>query len=106
MLRSLIAFEEAVIPFHTAALSKLSGKISPSGLMLVALSGNLLINNSPTIAEYLAELYHTSGLWLEHAAARARYERGGSRNAFRLWCTAVGFANESPLGAREPRVKH
>ena len=71
MRQSGATFEEIVVPFHTEERSELIRKHSPSRLVPVLIDGDLLINDSLAIAEYLAERHPTAGLWPEDAAARA-----------------------------------
>ncbi|MGB0553063.1 MAG: glutathione S-transferase N-terminal domain-containing protein, partial [Alphaproteobacteria bacterium] len=71
MRQSGATFEEIFIPFHTEERGKLIRKHSPSGLVPVLLDGDLLINDSLAIAEYLAEKHPTASLWPEEPTARA-----------------------------------
>ncbi len=65
------AFEEVLVPFHTAERSALIRRHSPSGLVPVLRDGDLLINDSLAIAEYLAERHPEARLWPENPRARA-----------------------------------
>ena len=71
MRQSGATFEEIFIPFHTEERGELIRKHSPSGLVPVLLDGDLLINDSLAIAEYLAEQHPTAGLWPDDPTARA-----------------------------------
>ena len=55
MQQSGAEFEEVVIPFHTGDRTQLIQTQSPSGLVPVLEDGDLVINDSLAIAEYLAE---------------------------------------------------
>jgi glutathione S-transferase len=71
MRQSGASFEEIFVPFHTEERGELIREHSPSGLVPVLLDGDLLINDSLAIAEYLAERHPAAGLWPEDATARA-----------------------------------
>ncbi|MBC8452140.1 MAG: glutathione S-transferase family protein, partial [Rhodospirillaceae bacterium] len=71
MRQSGAPFEEIVVPFHTEKRGQLIREHSPSGLVPVLLDGDLLINDSLAIAEYLAERHPPAGLWPEDTTARA-----------------------------------
>lgn len=66
-----VSFEEVLVPFHTEERGELIREHSPSGLVPVLLDGDLLINDSLAIAEYLAERHPEAGLWPEDTTARA-----------------------------------
>jgi glutathione S-transferase len=71
MRQSSAPFEDIVIPFHTEERGELIREHSASGLVPGLLDGDLLINDSLAIAEYLTEQHPTTGLWPEDATARA-----------------------------------
>jgi len=71
MRQSGAAFEEVVIPFHTDERTQLIEAQSPSGLVPVLEDGDLIVNDSLAIAEYLAERHPDAGLWPADASARA-----------------------------------
>ena len=71
MQQSGAEFEEVVIPFYTGDRTQLIQAQSPSGLLPVLEDGDLVINDSLAIAEYLAERHPEAGLWPADASARA-----------------------------------
>lgn len=66
------AFEEVFVPFHTDDRTALIRAQSPSGLVPVLKHGDLVINDSLAIAEYLAERHPEAGLWPADPATRAQ----------------------------------
>ena len=70
MQQSGAEFEEVKIPFHTGDRTQLIQAQSPSGLVPVLEDGDLVINDSLAIAEYLAERHPEAGLWPADASAR------------------------------------
>ena len=62
MQQSGAEFEEIVISFHTGDRTQLIQAQSPSGLVPVLEDGDLVINDSLAIAEYLAERHTEAGL--------------------------------------------
>ena len=105
MRQSGATFEEIFIPFHTEERGELIRKHSPSGLVPVLLDGDLLINDSLAIAEYLAEQHPTAGLWPDDPTARAVARAAAAEMHSRLWCVAVGPADEFPFGPRRSRAE-
>ena len=71
MQQSGAEFEEVVIPFYTGDRTQLIQAQSPSGLLPVLEDGDLVINDSLAIAEYLAERHPEAGLWPADTSARA-----------------------------------
>ena len=72
MRQSGAAFEEIFVPFHTEDRTARIRAQSPSGLVPVLKHGDLVINDSLAIAEYLAERHPEAGLWPTDPATRAR----------------------------------
>ena len=71
MQQSGAEFEEVVISFHTGDRTQLIQAQSPSGLVPVLEDGDLVINDSLAIAEYLAERHPEADLWPADATTRA-----------------------------------
>ena len=70
MQQSGAEFEEVKIPCHTDDRTQLIQAQSPSGLVPILEDGDLVINDSLVIAEYLAERHPEAGLWPADASAR------------------------------------
>jgi glutathione S-transferase len=66
-----IAFDETVIPLHTAEFETRLKELGGSGRVPVLIDGDVRIWESLAILEYLAEKFPAASLWPEHAAVRA-----------------------------------
>jgi glutathione S-transferase len=71
--RAGVAFEEIRVPLRQdgATTEAINAAGSPSGLVPVLIDGDLTLNDSLAICEYLAERFPAAKLWPQDVAARA-----------------------------------
>jgi hypothetical protein len=104
-LQTRAPFEKTVILFHTGNRNGLMRELSPFGFVLAA-AGGCVFNQQ---FDHDHRVFYRTNLYIKLKAAgghgASRCARGSGRNAFRLWGTAVGLADEFSLGARKPQAK-